>query len=363
MLLPTSLVGSYPQPDWLIDREKLSKQVPRVRAQDLWLVDPKRLLTAQDDATLLAIIDQERAGLDIITDGEQRRESYSNRFATALEGVDVNNPGTTLNRSGRPIPVPRVVGKIRRVRPVEVRDMKILRANTERKIKATVPGPFTMAKQAQDDFYGDEEAMAMDYAAAVNAEITDLFAAGADVVQIDEPWMQQHPDKARQYGLKVLDRALDGVSGTIAVHLCFGYAAVVHEKPTAYSFLPELENSKAQQISIEAAQPRLDLAVLKQLPSKTIILGVIDLSDMNVETPAVVAERIRRALPYVTPERLIIAPDCGMKYLPRDVAFGKMKAMVAGAAMVRAELQRNELLGGRRSRLSRLWPGRGQSRH
>jgi 5-methyltetrahydropteroyltriglutamate--homocysteine methyltransferase len=340
MLLPTSLVGSYPQPEWLIDREKLSKQVPRVRAHDLWLVDPQRLEAAQDDATLLAIRDQERAGLDIISDGEQRRESYSNRFATALEGVDVDNPGTTLNRSGRPIPVPRVTGKIRRRHPVEVRDVEILRGNTRHKIKATVPGPFTMAKQAQDDFYGDEAAMAMDYAAAVNAEIKDLFAAGADVVQIDEPWMQQHPEKARQYGLQALDRALDGVAGTVAVHLCFGYAAVVHEKPTAYSFLPELAKSKAQQISIEAAQPKLDLAVLKELPSKTIILGVIDLSDMAIETPATVAGRIRRALPYVPPERIVVAPDCGMKYLPRDVAFGKMKAMVEGAALVRQELSK-----------------------
>jgi 5-methyltetrahydropteroyltriglutamate--homocysteine methyltransferase len=338
MLLPTTLVGSYPQPDWLIDRERLSKQVPRVRVDDLWRIAAERLEAAQDDATLLAIRDQERAGLDIVSDGEQRRESYSNRFATALEGVDVDNPGTTINRSGKPIPVPRVVGKIRRRRPVEARDVAFLRANTDRTVKMTVPGPFTMAKQAQDDFYGDEEAMAMDYAAAVNAEIKDLFAAGADVVQIDEPWMQQHPDKARAYGLKTLDRALAGVGGTVAVHLCFGYAAVVHDKPTGYSFLPELEGSKAQQVSIEAAQPKLDLAVLKDLPSKTIILGVIDLSDMTVEAPQTVAERIRRALRYLPPERIIVAPDCGMKYLPREVAFGKMKAMVEGARIVRREL-------------------------
>src|SRR5215813_7055294 len=251
MLLPTSLVGSYPQPEWLIDREKLSKQVPRVRADDLWLVAPNKLAAAQDDATILAIRDQERVGLDIITDGEQRRESYSNRFATALEGIDIDNPGTTINRSGRPIPVPRVVGPIRRKHAVERRDVELLRANTTRPMKATVPGPFTMGKQAQDDHYRDEEAVAMDYAAAVNAEIKDLFAAGADIVQIDEPWMQQHPDKARSYGLKALDRALDGVSGTIAVHLCFGYAAVVHDKPSGYSFLEELERSKAQQISVE----------------------------------------------------------------------------------------------------------------
>src|SRR5580692_1005449 len=338
MLLPTSLVGSYPQPDWLIDRDKLSKQVPRVRADDLWLVARDKLEAAQDDATILAIRDQERAGLDIVTDGEQRRESYSNRFATALDGVDIDNPGTTLNRSGKPIPVPRITARITRRRPVEVRDIELLRANTDRKVKATVPGPFTMAMQAQDDFYGDPVAMAMDYAAAVNGEIKDLFAAGADVVQIDEPWMQQHPDKARQYGIKVLDRALEGVAGTVAVHLCFGYAAVVHDKPSGYSFLAELEGSAARQISVEAAQPKLDLAILKKLPSKTIILGVIDLSDMTVETPATVAERIRRALAHVPANRVVVAPDCGMKYLPRAVAFGKMRAMAEGAALVRREI-------------------------
>lgn len=338
MLLPTTLVGSYPQPEWLIDRQKLSKQVPRVRMQDLWLVEASHLEGAQDDATLLAIRDQERAGLDIVSDGEQRRESYSNRFATALDGIDIDNPGVTINRSGKPIPVPRVVGKIRRRHPVELRDAEFLRANTGRSIKMTVPGPFTMGKQAQDDFYRDEEAVAMDYAVAVNQEIKDLFAAGVDVIQIDEPWMQQHPDKARAYGLKALDRALEGVSGTVAVHLCFGYAAVVHEKPPGYSFLPELEGSRAQQISIEAAQPKLDLAVLKDLPSKTIILGVIDLSDTTIETPETVAERIRRALQYVPPERIVVAPDCGMKYLPRAAAFGKMQAMVEGARIVRGEL-------------------------
>jgi 5-methyltetrahydropteroyltriglutamate--homocysteine methyltransferase len=338
MLLPTSLVGSYPQPDWLIDRKKLAKQVPRVRAQDLWLVDPERLEAAQDDATMLAIRDQERAGLDIVTDGEQRRESYSNRFATALEGIDIANPGTTINRSGKPIQVPRVVGKIKRRHSVEARDVRVLRASTDRKIKATVPGPFTMGKQVQDDFYGDEEVMTMDYAVAVNAEIKDLFAAGADIVQVDEPWMQQHPDKARAYGLKALDIALDGVTGTVAVHLCFGYAAVVHEKPAGYSFLAELDRSKAQQISIEAAQPKLDYSILGKLSSKTIILGVIDLSDLAIETPETVADRIRRALPYVPPERMIIAPDCGMKYLPREVAFAKMVAMVEGARIARREI-------------------------
>src|ERR1700685_4626796 len=338
MLLPTSLVGSYPQPDWLIDRDKPSKQGARVRAAELWLVAPDKLETAQDDATVLAIRDQERAGLDIITDGEQRRESYSNRFATALDGIDVDNPGTVINRNGRPIPVPRVVGSISSTSPIELRDLECLRANTGRAVKATLPGPFTMGKQAQDDYYKDEEAVAMAYAAAVNAEIKDLFAAGADVVQIDEPWMQQHPDKARRYGLKALDRALDGVTGTVAVHLCFGYAAVVHDKPSGYSFLPELEGSKAQQISIEAAQPKLDLKVLKELPSKTIILGVIDLSNMTIETPQTVAERIRRALAHVPPNRIVVAPDCGMKYLPRALAFGKMKAMAEGAALVRREL-------------------------
>ena len=338
MLFPTSLVGSYPQPEWLIDRVKLSKQVPRVRVDNLWLVAPDKLEAAQDDATVLAIRDQERAGLDIISDGEQRRESYSNRFATALDGIDIENSGTVINRSGKPIPVPRVIGPIKRRHAVELRDLKVLRANTDRQIKATVPGPFTMGKQAQDDYYKDEEAVALAYAEAVNAEIKDLFAAGADVVQIDEPWMQQHPDKARQYGLKALDRALDGVTGTVAVHLCFGYAAVVHDKPSGYSFLPELEGSKAQQVSIEAAQPKLDLKVLRELPSKTIILGVIDLADKAVETPQVVADRIRRALAHIPADRVVVAPDCGMKYLPRAVAFGKMKAMVEGAAIVRSEL-------------------------
>jgi 5-methyltetrahydropteroyltriglutamate--homocysteine methyltransferase len=337
-LFATSLVGSYPQPDWLIDRARLSKMVPRVRMDDLWLVDPTELEAKQDEATLLAIRDQERAGLDIITDGEQRRESYSNRFATALEGVDTENPGSTLNRSGKAIPVPRVTGKVRRRHPVQLRDAQFLRANTKKTVKMTVPGPFTMSKQAQNEFYKSDEEMALDYAAAVNEEIKDLFAAGADIVQIDEPWMQQHPEKARAYGLKALDRALDGVIGTVAVHLCFGYAAVVHDKPTGYSFLPELEGSRAAQVSIEAAQPKLDLKVLEKLPSKTIILGVIDLSDLAIETPEIVAERIRKAFPYVPAERIVIAPDCGMKYLPRDVAFGKMQAMVRGADIARREL-------------------------
>jgi 5-methyltetrahydropteroyltriglutamate--homocysteine methyltransferase len=340
-ILPTSLVGSYAQPDWLIDRQKLAARFPpRVRARELWRVAPEWLEQAQDDATILAIRDQERAGLDIITDGEMRRESYSNRFATALEGVDIDNPGTALDRSGHPNPVPRVVGKVRRKHPVEVRDVEFLRANTNRMIKMTVPGPFTMSQQAQNDFYQDEEEMALDYAAAVNAEIKDLFAAGADVVQIDEPYMQARPEKARKFGLAALDRALDGVNGTTAVHICFGYSAIIHVRPPGYSFLPELENSTAQQISIETAQSSLDCAVLAKLPSKTIILGVLDLSDMNIETPDTVVARIRRALPYVPAERIIVAPDCGLKYLPREVAFGKMRAMVDGANIVRAELQR-----------------------
>jgi 5-methyltetrahydropteroyltriglutamate--homocysteine methyltransferase len=338
MLLPTTLVGSYPQPAWLIDQGKLAKQVPRVRAQDLWLVDQPRLEAAQDDATLLAIRDQERAGLDIITDGEQRRESYSNRFATALAGIDLDNPGKTPNRTGGFSTVPRVVGPIRRKHPVEVHDVEFLRANTERTIKMTVPGPFTMSAQCQDDFYGDEERLALDYAAAVNAEIKDLFAAGADIVQIDEPWMQSRPEKARKYGLKALDRALAGVDGTTAVHICFGYAAVVKDKPSGYSFLAEFENAAVDQVSIEAAQPKLDLSVLQQLPSKTIILGVIDLSDLTVETPETVAARIRKALPFAPADRIVVAPDCGLKYLPREVAFGKMRAMVEGAGIVRREL-------------------------
>jgi 5-methyltetrahydropteroyltriglutamate--homocysteine methyltransferase len=338
-LFPVTLVGSYPQPDWLIDRDQLSKQTPpRVRVSELWRVEPQRLEQAQDDATLLAIHDQESAGLDIITDGEQRRESYSNRFATALAGIDLDNPGITINRNGQPIPVPRVVGKIRRKHAVEVRDVKFLRANTARTIKMTVPGPFTMAQQAQDDFYRDEQAMAMDYADAVNAEIKDLFGAGADIVQIDEPWMQARPEKARQYGLSVLNRALAGVRGTTAVHICFGYAAMVNEKPPGYSFLAELERSSARQISIEAAQPRLDCSVLSQLPTKTIILGVLDLSTMSIETPETVAANIRRALAHVPAERIVVAPDCGLKYLPREVAFGKMRAMVEGAKIVREEL-------------------------
>jgi 5-methyltetrahydropteroyltriglutamate--homocysteine methyltransferase len=338
-LLPTSLVGSYAQPNWLIDRARLADRFPpRVRATELWRVAPEWLEEAQDDATVLAIVDQERAGLDIITDGEMRRESYSNRFATALDGVDIDNPGSALDRSGHPNPVPRVVGTIRRKHPVQVRDLQFLRAHTERTVKVTVPGPFTMSQQAQNDFYDSEAALALDYAAAVNEEIVDLFAAGADIVQIDEPYMQARPDKARSYGLDALSRALDGVVGTTAVHICFGYAAIIHDRPSGYSFLPELAAADVDQISIETAQSNLDTTVLESLPGKTIIVGVLDLGDTTVETPDVVADRIRRALAHVPADRVVVAPDCGMKYLPRDSAFGKMQAMVAGASLVRDEL-------------------------
>ncbi|MGC2505969.1 MAG: uroporphyrinogen decarboxylase family protein, partial [Candidatus Acidiferrales bacterium] len=318
-LLPTTLVGSLPQPEWLIDRQKLGSRLPpRVRLTDLWRVAPEFLEQAQDDATILAIRDQERAGLDIITDGEMRRESYSNRFATALEGVDIDNPGQTISRSGKPDIVPRVTGKIRRKHPVEVRDVEFLRTNTDHPIKITVPGPFTMAQQAQNDYYKTEEEMIADYAAAVNEEIKDLFAAGADFVQIDEPYMQARPEKARQYAIAGINRALDGVTGTTIVHLCFGYAALVHERPSGYSFLPELAESRAQQISIETAQSALDCSVLAKLPGKTILLGSLDLSSNDVESAETVAARIRRALPFVDATRIIVAPDCGMKYLSRD---------------------------------------------
>jgi len=338
-LIPTSLVGSYPQPDWLIDRQKLAHRMPpRTRAEELWRVAPEFLEQAQDDATIVAIRAQERAGLDIVTDGEIRRESYSNRFATALEGVDLDNPGKIISRTGNEALVPRVVGKIRRKHPVEVRDLRFLRANTDRAVKITLPGPFTMSQQAQNDYYATEEEMALDYAAAVNEEMKDLFAAGADIVQLDEPWMEAHSEKARRFGLAALARALDGIAGTTALHICFGYAAMVPGRPAAYSFLEELADSPVKQISIETAQSSLDCSVLTKLPKKKIILGVIDLSKNEVETPDVVAARLRRALPFVGPDRLIAAPDCGMKYLPADVAVGKLKAMAAGAKIVRSEL-------------------------
>jgi 5-methyltetrahydropteroyltriglutamate--homocysteine methyltransferase len=341
MLFPTTLVGSYPQPDWLIDRPRLAGRFPpRVRARELWRVAEPWLREAQDDATLLAIRAQEAAGLDIITDGEIRRESYSNRFATALDGVDVDNPGTALDRSGHPNPVPRIVGPVRRRHPVEVEDVRFLRAHTTKPIKMTVPGPFTMSQQAQNDYYPTEEAAAMDYAAAVNEEIRDLFAAGADVVQVDEPYMQARPEKARQYGLRALNRALEGAGGQTAVHICFGYAAIIHQRPSAYSFLPELRGCSCQQVSIETAQSGLDCTVLTSLPDKRIMLGCLDLSDPAVETPETVVRRVRRALDHVAADRLVLAPDCGMKYLPRKVAFGKMQAMVAAARILRSELAR-----------------------
>jgi 5-methyltetrahydropteroyltriglutamate--homocysteine methyltransferase len=336
-LFPTTVVGSYPQPGWLIDRAKLGSKVPRVRAPEIWRVDKAMLEEAQDDATLLAIRDMERAGIDIITDGEMRRESYSNRFATELEGIDIENPGTTINRSGMPIPVPRVAGPIRRKGPVEVRDVEFLKSNTTRKTKITLPGPFTMAQQAQDDYYKDEEALALAFAAAVNEELRDLKKAGADEVQIDEPWLQARPDRAVRYGVKAINRALQGIPGTTIVHLCFGYAAAVKDKPTGYSFLPQLEGTTASQISIEAAQPKLDLAVLREL-SKMVMVGVIDLGTNDVESPEQVAGRIRSALKHVPVERLVLAPDCGMKYLTREAAYGKLKSLVDAAGMVRREL-------------------------
>ena len=334
-LLPTTVVGSYPQPDWLLDRAMLSKFVPRVRARELWRVTEPFLEQAQDDATILAIRDMERAGIDIITDGEIRRESYSNRFATALDGIDLEKPGVLANGTV----VPRVVGRIRRREPVEVRDVAFLRRNTKRVAKITLPGPFTMSQQARNEFYREEEEMALDFAAAVNAEAHDLVAAGADVIQLDEPWVRNDPEAAKRYAVTAINRALEGINVPTVVHLCFGYAAVVKgQKPTGYTFLPQLAESVAAQISIEAAQPKLDLGVLRELSDKIIMLGVLDLGDATVETGDAVAGRIRRGLDFVKPERLVPAPDCGMKYLPRDVAFGKLQALAVGAAAVRREL-------------------------
>ena len=338
-LLPTTVVGSYPQPDWLIDREKLMHLPPvRVRARDLWRISKPWLETAQDDATVLAIRDMERAGIDIITDGEIRRESYSNRFATALSGIDLDKPATVPGRTGGSVTVPRVVGPIRRLRPVEVRDVEFLRRNTDRTIKITLPGPFTMSRQAKNEYYKDEEELVMDYAAAVNAEVRDLKAAGADVIQLDEPWVQARPEEARRLALPAIDQALEGIPGPTALHLCFGYAYVARDKPSGYSFLPELTAATAQQISIEAAQPNLDLATLDGLGDKTVIFGVISMGDPQPETPEIVAARIRAALARVPPERLIPAPDCGMKYIPGGLAFAKLKALAEGAAIVRREL-------------------------
>jgi 5-methyltetrahydropteroyltriglutamate--homocysteine methyltransferase len=332
--IPTSLVGSYAQPSWLLDRDRLRDRFPpRVRATELWRVDPAYLEEAQDDATRLAIADQERAGLDIVTDGEMRRESYSNRFATALDGVDIDNPGSALDRSGHPNPVPRVVGPVARRHAVQVRDLQFLRSQTSRPAKMTVPGPFTMSQQAQDDYYGAPDKLGMAYAEAVRGEILDLFEAGADVVQVDEPYMQARPEAARDYGLDALRHATDGLPGTAAVHICFGYAAIIHERPSGYSFLPELAATECDQVSIETAQSGLDLAVLDELAGKTVILGVLDLSTDEVETPETVADRIRRAFPHAGPERLIAAPDCGMKYLSREAAYGKLEALVEGARL------------------------------
>jgi len=337
--LLTTVVGSYPQPEWLVDRKNLqSRMPPRVRAREIWRIQEPLLQQAQDDATLLAIRDMERAGIDIISDGEIRRESYSNRFATALEGMDLDNPGVMLGRAGHPNPVPRVVGPIRRSYPVEVRDVEFLRRNTNQCIKITVPGPFTVAQQTQDDYYHDEKALALDIAAALNEEIRSLQAAGADVVQIDEPYLQARPERARAYGIEVINRALEGIEGTTVLHLCFGYAAMVPDRPHQYAFLTELRDCVVKQISIEAAQPQLDLSILRQFTEKVLIVGVLNLGDMEVETPETVAGRIRSALQYIEPERLILAPDCGMKYLPREVAFGKLCALAQGARIVRQEL-------------------------
>jgi 5-methyltetrahydropteroyltriglutamate--homocysteine methyltransferase len=336
-LIPTTLVGSYPQPDWLIDRDRLLDSLPpRVRAKELWRVAEPYLAEAQDDATALAIRDLERLGLDILTDGEIRRESYSNRFATALEGLDIDNPAMVQGRTGRVNAVPRVVGPVRRTRPVEVDDLRFLRANTDRAIKITLPGPFTMSQQAQNEAYDDPADLALDLAAAVNAEVRDLFAAGADVVQIDEPWLQARPEQARAYALPAIDRAVEGVEGTTALHTCFGYAHIVRDRPAGYSFLAELDDCGVDQIAVESAQPRLDLSLLRELPSKTIILGVLDLSDETPETPDEVARRIASALEFVPAEDLQVAPDCGMKYLPRDAARAKLQALVEGARRVRA---------------------------
>ena len=337
-LFPTTLVGSFAQPEWLIDRSKLAGRFPpRVRARELWRPEADYLAEAQDDATVVAIRAQERAGLDVITDGEIRRESYSNHFATALEGVDIDNPGEALDRSGHPNPVPRVVGPIGRPAPVQVRDVEFLRAATDRTIKVTVPGPFTMAQQAQNDYYPDTESLAMAYAEVCNAEARDLFAAGADIVQFDEPYLQARPEPAREFGVAALNRALDGLDGTTAVHLCFGYAAIIHERPSGYSFLSELADCTCDQVSIETAQSGLDPEVLSTLKGKRVILGVLDLSDHEVESPEVVAARARRALAYLEPKDIVLGPDCGMKYLPRASAEGKLRSMTAAAEILRAE--------------------------
>jgi 5-methyltetrahydropteroyltriglutamate--homocysteine methyltransferase len=338
-LLPTTVVGSYPQPNWLVDRAALRHHgVPRAHAHDMWRIPDEVLEQAQDDATILAIRDMERAGVDIVTDGEIRRESYSNRFALALEGVDADTPGELRTGTGRMTKVPRVVGPIRRVAPVETRDADFLRESATRATKITLPGPFTLSRQVQNDFYRDDEELAMDYAVAVNQELRALKATGVDVVQLDEPWVRTAPEQAIRYGIKAINRALEGIEGPTVVHVCFGYAAVVAEKPSGYSFLAELADTTAQQISIEAAQPRLDLGVLRELAGKTIMLGVLDLNDPSVESAQTIAGRLRDGLRFVAAERLVAAPDCGMKYLARETAFGKLRSMAEGAAIVRREL-------------------------
>jgi 5-methyltetrahydropteroyltriglutamate--homocysteine methyltransferase len=332
--LLTTVVGSYPQPAWLIDRDRLGDRLPpRVRARELWRIPEPYLQEAQDDATRLAVADMEQAGVDVLTDGEMRRESYSNRFATALDGIDLDEPGVALDRTGNPNPVPRVVGEIRRTRPVEVRDVQFLRSLTNRRIKITVPGPFTMTQQAQDEFYGDERALALAYAAAVNEELHDLKAAGADVVQIDEPYLQARPEAARAYAIEAIDRALEGIDGDTVLHTCFGYAHVVHDKPDGYPFLRELDACQATHLSLEAAQPGLEAAIVNDVPSKSILFGVLDLGAEEVETPQVVAARVERVLAVLASDRLVVAPDCGMKYLPRERALRKLEAMVAGAEL------------------------------
>ena len=338
-LIPTTVVGSYPQPDWLIDRARLEQHgVPRVHAHDIWRIPEPHRGEAADDATIVAIREMEQIGIDIVSDGEMRRESYSNYFGLALEGLDTQRIGSVIGANGRPTPVPRVIGKIRRTAPVERRDAEFLVRHATQATKITVPGPFTLAQQVQNEFYADEAELAMDYAVAVNEELRELKATGVDVVQIDEPWVRAAPDKAARYGVQAMNRALDGIAGPTVVHICLGYGHLVRNKPSGYAFLPQLADAMAEQISIEAAQPRLDLGVLKELSGKTILLGVLDLGDRAVETPEQVAGRLRAGLRHLPAERLVAAPDCGMKYLPRATAFGKLKALVDGAAIVRKEL-------------------------
>jgi len=338
-LLPTTLVGSYPQPAWLVDRDMLlSKGPPRVRMEQVWRPTADVRREAQDDAVRLVLDDFDAAGLDIVTDGEVRRESYFNNFANALDGIDIDQPGMVKDRIGNDTPVPRVVGPVRRSRPVELEGARFLRAQTSKPVKVTLPGPFTMTKLALDEHYHDVEALAFDYAEAIRLEIADLAAAGIDIVQLDEPYLQAHPDDARRFGVAAINRALAGATVTTAVHMCFGYAYVVKDKPSGYSFLPELSGCDAQQVSIEAAQPKLDLSVLEDLTGKTVLVGVLDLGDQTAETPEVVADRLRKALEVLPPERIVVAPDCGMKYLPRQLARDKLAAMVKGAEIVRAEL-------------------------